>query len=46
MRSSLRALFLAALLAAGSGCAATDRLPECHGPYSPINSPQQEPAHG
>ena len=46
VRLSFRALILAALLSGASGCAATDRMPECRGPYTPINSPQQERAHG
>ena len=46
MKAVVIALALAALLAGASGCAGTARQPECHGPWTPINSPHQERAHG
>jgi len=42
----MKALLVAALLAVGSGCAMTERQPECHGPWTLINTMPQVPAHG
>lgn len=39
-------MLVVALLTGGAGCAATDRQPECHGPWTPINVAQQVRAHG
>ena len=46
MKSMTKALLVAALLAVGAGCAGTERQPECHGPWTPINTVPQVPAHG
>ncbi len=45
MKAMLIVLALAAPLAAVAGCAGTDRLPDCHGPWTPINPPQQAHAN-
>jgi len=44
--SLLKALLLAALLAAANGCAGTDRKVECRGPSTPIGSAKQDRANG
>lgn len=44
-RMALAASALIGLLVI-AGCAASTRLPECHGPWTPINPAEEGRAHG
>ena len=44
MRRTL--LLLAAMLAALGACATSVHRPDCHGPWTPINPPAADDAHG
>ena len=46
MNHIVRLLLVVALLTGSAGCAGTDRQPQCHGPWTPINTAQQGRAHG
>jgi hypothetical protein len=45
VRTVWNLVFSFAMLAALSGCAGTDRQPECRGPWTPVNAVQDR-SHG